>query len=852
LIRRRRALPQNTLAFVAVVALSLYSHAVGAQSSCASSDRALSPIDNANLHRDWEGVLARRISLHDREISLREALDRLAAAARIRLSYTAEELPLSRAVCPTYDSISVGSALFDLLEGTTVHPVVAGSDQVVLAPNPALTLAQSGSPPVTMLRAVSVLNRVVVTGNAIGGSQRSLPVALDVISGQQISQRAAGSLSTMLDGNVPGLWLWEQSPLNLLARYGSIRGASSFGVSYPKVYVDGIQVANSLLVTMIDPDAISRIEVIRGPQGAALYGADAISGVMNIVTRQEGTEGGAARAQLSTTGGASASQYSAGSVFTQNHSLSLRSGTGVRSGRLGASVTTIGAFLPGAFSRQLASSGGVRFVGAKKIITGSFRLFAQDAQTPGSPLLTTPAADSIDQQSVRQYTLGVVSTFRSDDRWTNSIVAGIDGYSLKSGTALDGPFPSATDSALRAAEGSAIRGTFRASSVAQFGNPDQLATTVTLATEVSFVRDETKTDEHFAYFREGDRDGPTGQQGPSGSPAPNGDDLTSIVDSRTNTGLIAQSNASWHDQLFVSTGVRLEHNTGLTGIGEFEALPMLGAAFVRSFDIGTMKIRSAYGKGIRPPETSSRSGTLMGLNRRPNAAPLTAEKQSGIENGADFFIGRLLSLHVTRFDQKASGLIQPVSIAPPIPAGDSTRPRRIVYELQNVGEITNRGWELEGSVTARQFSVGATYSTVNSRVKKLASGYTGDLRVGDRMLEVPSHTLGLNASFTDKRWSTAWTVSRAGDWINYDRVALAAAFQNQNHSLGEFWGSRLRSYWRNYSGVTRLGGTFNFNIARGISLSLRGENLLDYQAGEPDNVTVVPGRTVTGGLKVTF
>jgi iron complex outermembrane receptor protein len=835
-----------------VLALCLYSQAAGAQSSCASSERGSSAIDNANLHRDWEGALARRITLHGREISLREALDRLAASARIRLSYTAEELPLSRAVCPAYDSIPAGAALFDLLEGTTVHPVIAGNDQVVLAPNPAVTLAQSGSPPVTMLRAVSVLNRVVVTGNAVGGSQRSLPVALDVISGQQISQRGAGTLSTMLDGNVPGLWLWEQSPLNLLARYGSIRGASSFGVSYPKVYVDGIQVANSLLVTMIDPDAISRVEVIRGPQGAALYGADAISGVMNIVTRQEGTEGGAARAQLSTSGGASASQYSAGSVFAQNHSLSLRSGSGIRSGRLGASVTTIGAFLPDAFSRQLASNGGVRFVGEKSIISGTFRLFAQDARTPGSPLLTTPVADSIDRQSVRQYTLGAVGTFRRNDRWTNSIVAGVDGYSLKSGTALDGPFPSATDSALRAAQGSAIRGTFRASTVGQFGNPDELATTVTLATEVSFVRDVTRTDEHFAYLREGEHEGPVGSRFVNVSAAAPNDDLTSIVDTRTNTGLIAQSNASWRDQLYLSTGMRLERNTGLTGIGEFEALPMLGAAFVRSFDIGTMKIRSAYGKGIRPPETSSRSGTLMALNRRPNAAPLTAEKQSGIENGADFFIGRLFALHVTRFDQKASGLIQPVSIAPPIPVGDSLRPRRIVYELQNVGEITNRGWELEGSVTARQLSIGATFSTVNSRVRKLASGYTGDLRVGDRMLEVPEQTLGVNASFTDKRWSTAWTLSRASDWVNYDRVALAAAFQNQSHSLGEFWGSQLRTYWRNYTGVTRLGGTFNFNLARGITLSLRGENLLDHQMGEPDNVTIVPGRTVTGGIKVNF
>ena len=33
------------------------------------------------------------------------------------------------------------------------------------------------------------------------------------------------------------------------------------------------------------------MEVIRGPQGAALYGSDAISGVVNIVTRHEGADG---------------------------------------------------------------------------------------------------------------------------------------------------------------------------------------------------------------------------------------------------------------------------------------------------------------------------------------------------------------------------------------------------------------------------------------------------------------------------------------------------------------------------------------------------------------------------------
>jgi len=263
--------------------------------------------------------------------------------------------------------------------------------------------------------------------------------------------------------------MWEQSPLNLLARYGSIRGASSFGVSYPKVYVDGIEVANSLLVTMLDPEAISRIEVIRGPQGAALYGADAISGVMNIITRQEGTEGGAPRAQFTSAGGASSSQFGAGSVLAQNHSLSLRTGTGVRSARLGVTLNTLGAFIPDAYSRQVAANGGVRLVAARSVVTGTFRLFAQNAQTPSSPLLAgltnnvLSGADSVDRQSVIQYTVGTTATFRPGDRWTHTVVAGFDGYKLKSGTVLDGAFPSASDSALRAAQGNAIRGTVRAS-----------------------------------------------------------------------------------------------------------------------------------------------------------------------------------------------------------------------------------------------------------------------------------------------------------------------------------------------------------------------------------------------------
>ena len=849
---------------VATTSLAL-PHSAGAQSSCAPATRASTSTTSRS-----SDALGRLVSLHGRDVSLRDALDRLAAAARIRVSYSAEVLDLSKPVCLEYESAPVSRVLDDLLATSPVRPVALGADQIVLTPVSQPQVATESAP---ILKSVGMLDRVVVTGSTVGASQRALPVALDVVGGQQITQRGAGSLSGALDGVVPGLWLWEQSPISLLARYGSIRGASSFGVSYPKVYVDGIEVANSLLVTHLDPESVSRIEVIRGPQGAALYGADAISGVMNIVTRQEGTEGGAPRMEIRSEGGATSSDYSANSVLAQSHALSLRAGTNVKSARLGMTLTTIGPFIPGASSQQFTANGGVRFVRSRGVVTGTMRVFAQDARTPSSPVLAGldlwPAAyreaelrrfeygpgpgeadddsltrrrldslsrlvvlDSSDRQSVRQFTVGATGTFAQNDRWTHSAVIGVDGYRLRSATVLDGAFPSALDSALRAATGNAIRTTLRASSVGQFGDPARTAATVTLAAEHSFVRDESVTHSAFA---------------PLASLREGSDDRYELIDTRTNAGIIGQVNASFRETLFVTGGVRVERNTGLTGIGDIATLPMLGISAIHSFGIGTLKLRSAYGKGIRPPQTSSRSGTLMGLT-----GSLSPEEQSGIEAGADFFFGSFASIHATRFDQRATGLIQPVSVYNVTSNDSLPHYRRIAYELQNVGEITNRGWELQGSVVGGPWTLGATFSQVDSRVRKLAARYTGDLQPGDRMLEVPATTLGINAGYARSRWTMSWRLSRASDWINYDRVALLSAFANQSSDPGAFVGSQLRSYWRNYSGVTRLGGRIGLSLGRGMTFTVDGENLLDQQRGEPDNVTVLPGRTLSAGLRLQF
>lgn len=824
----------SRLAFAAVVAGATgsvaFSATVGAQSNCAPASRVYTGVEPPSGE-----ILGRRVSLHGRAITLRDALDRVAASANIRLSYSADLLDLSRSVCLEYESATLARVLADLLGDAPVRPLPLGPDQIVLTPAPRIAASAETFPPI--LKSVRMLDRVVVTGSTIGASQRALPVALDVITGKDLSQRGSTSISGVLDGAVPGLWLWEQSPVSLLTRYGSIRGASSFGVSYPKVYIDGIEVANSLLITHLDPETIARIEVIRGPQGAALYGAEAISGVMNIVTRVDGAANGEPRAEIRTQGGTSASDYAAGSVLTQSHGISLQTGTHLKSARLGATVSTIGAFIPDASSQRATASGGLRFVHSRGIVNGSFRFFAQDARTPASPVLRTlplssPLAilDSSDRQTVREFTAGTSATFAQNNNWTHSATLGFDTYSLQSAAALDRALSSPLDSALRAATGNAVRTTLRASSVGEFGNPDRIAATVTLAAEHSLVRDETVITRETSGF-----DAPLQRNQP---PA--------VSESRSNAGVIGQISASLRESFFLSGGLRIERNTGLVGIGDIAALPMLGASAIHSFGPGTLKLRGAFGKGIRPPQTSNRSGLLLGVG-----GMVSPEQQSGTEAGADFFFGDRIAMHITRFDQRASGLIQPVSVYNAISTGQP-RYRRLVYELQNVGEITNRGWEFSGSVAEGPWSLAATFSQVDSRVRKLASGYTGDLRAGDRMLEVPARTFGVNAGYARGRVFASWRVSRASDWINYDRLSLLGAFAVDSSEPGQFVGSELRSYWRQYDGVTRVGGRVGLIVSRGLTFTMDGENLLDEQRGEPDNVTVLPGRTVTAGLRVRF
>ena len=166
--------------------------------------------------RAWPSPLDRLVTLHSRDLALGDALNRLAAAARLRLSYSAELVTLDRRVCVSYDSVAAGTVLSDLLDGSMVSPVVAGDDQVVLAPAP--TQRWPGGTRAARSASVSVLDRVLVTGTATGAAAHAIASSTEVIDRDQLAKQKGGTLSETLNGVVPGLWVWDQSPSSVIAQ----------------------------------------------------------------------------------------------------------------------------------------------------------------------------------------------------------------------------------------------------------------------------------------------------------------------------------------------------------------------------------------------------------------------------------------------------------------------------------------------------------------------------------------------------------------------------------------------------------------------------------------------------------
>ncbi len=143
----------------------------------------------------------------------------------------------------------------------------------------------------------------VVVVSATGAEQLKKELGNSVATidaAKTVEEAAPTNFADLLNSRVPGLVVLPSGGTTGTGSRVRIRGSSSLSLSNePIIVVDGVRVENGPASNSIgvggqspsrlndlNPEEIESIEVVKGPSAAALYGTDAVNGVIQITTKR--------------------------------------------------------------------------------------------------------------------------------------------------------------------------------------------------------------------------------------------------------------------------------------------------------------------------------------------------------------------------------------------------------------------------------------------------------------------------------------------------------------------------------------------------------------------------------------
>lgn len=130
------------------------------------------------------------------------------------------------------------------------------------------------------------VKEVVITGNPKETSTKASMYEVNVIDKEEISKKAAVSLADVLMNEL-NIQISKDGVL------GSQMSLQGLGGSNVKIMIDGVPVIGrldgNLDLSQINMNNIERIEIVEGPL-SAIYGSNAIAGVINLITKQSQKE----------------------------------------------------------------------------------------------------------------------------------------------------------------------------------------------------------------------------------------------------------------------------------------------------------------------------------------------------------------------------------------------------------------------------------------------------------------------------------------------------------------------------------------------------------------------------------
>jgi outer membrane receptor protein involved in Fe transport len=690
----------------------------------------------------------------------------------------------------------------------------------------------------SLQRSAQRLDEVVTTGTVVESQVKTLPSPITVIKADDIERLGIRRVDELFRGQIPGavkLDAGQGDGYPAIAFRGGSDFSQSLGNEPYKVYVDGVEVAYGNVISQMDAGLIDRVEIIRGPQASTIYGSGAIVGVIQIFTKKGDASSRRPHLRASAAAGGLSSQWADNWTLQQDYSADVTGSLPSTSYHLGGSFQSLGEWVPEYRSKDRSMYAGARMVSGPIAveISGNYsdRLYNSSPVTPYvvdqirsgrwdtgfNGFYTAPFNPDIDRKSG---TLGTTVELHATPWWEQRLTIGYNAYdNPRSVTAPRFYVPS--DSLRGFSEFQTTRASLSYNTTLTARPTDLLRTSLTLGIDGFNAKERVS----------------------SGSQDAGGVFVGSTFISRsdyTNRGYYAQAQIGVAERVYLTGGIRADDNSNFGADYGLSVAPRVGLAVSQPIGAGSIKLRGSWGKAIKPPLPFQRNASQGMFDIQLANDHLGPETQQGFDAGVELDVGRV-SLQGTYYAQHIDGVISSVTIGDPnVPVPS--------FQFLNLGRISNKGLELEGTLRAAPFAVSANFTVFNSRAEELTPSGTGaDLGQylpGDRLLAIPRNSGGLSLNYGARRTAATISLTYVGPFRNYDYIAL----DNARFGGGTF--TNYRDYIIEYPAFVKG----NLRVSQGLTdqwgVFARVDNLWNSHSIEVINVNPVQGRLVMLGASV--
>ncbi len=537
----------------------------------------------------------------------------------------------------------------------------------------------------------TTLTAVVISATKTPASQGSLTQAVTILTGEQLRSQGITRVSDALR-TVPGASVVQSGAIGSVTSL-FLRGGES---RYTKVLIDGVAVnapGGFFDFSHLTTDNIERIEVVRGP-ASVVYGADAVSGVIQIFTRQ-------GRGPLSMN-----ADIRGGTYRTIDGSADASGATSHSRFSLGAAEHKTDGIIP--FNNQYYN--------------GTLSASAAMTPSPGNDAILTARYTTAEYHYPTDFTGAPVDS--NSYRVQHRLTAGFDG-TAKAGESLKARLLLGSNEVSDLTEDIAVP--FGAVSPMHSA---QLSRNYRHSAEgrLLFALPSAATFNVGAEYMQ-ERERSTGNAGPVGL---RGEPTPGFSADRTNRAAYAELLGTSSDGVSYTLAARRDDNSDYDPFNTYR----VGASTPVT---SSLRFRTSVSTAFNAPAFDQIMPTLF----TTGSVGLKPERSRAYEAGLEQSVANgLVHLTADYFNQRFTDLIQFVSGGPP----------NFLGSYANLTEAQSKGYDVAlAFAPVANWSGSVSYTQATPRVTKVASTYTGGLKPGEALIRRPTHSGNAVLTYSERR-----------------------------------------------------------------------------------------------------